>query len=67
MELKMTNVTRLVPARSIELLVECQHLASGLLPGALKTVLDKVDDTFFELANKADSSQRRNVYFDAMR
>ncbi|MDA0824309.1 MAG: DUF1631 domain-containing protein [Proteobacteria bacterium] len=63
----MTNVTRLVPARSIELLVECQHLASGLLPGALKTVLDKVDDTFFELANKADSSQRRNVYFDAMR
>jgi hypothetical protein len=67
MELKMANVTRLVPARSTELLIECQHLASGLLPEALKTVLDKVDDTFFDLANKADNSQRQNLYFDAMR
>ncbi|MFT4584214.1 MAG: hypothetical protein ACI8XZ_003978, partial [Gammaproteobacteria bacterium] len=67
MELNMANVTRLVPARSTELLTECQHLASGLLPGALKTVLDKVDDTFFDLANKADNSQRQNLYFDAMR
>ena len=67
MELNMANVTRLVPARSEELLTECQRLASDRLPGSLKTVLDKVDDALFELANKADSSQRQNLYFDAMR
>ncbi len=67
MELNMANVTRLVPARSAELLTECQRLASERLPASLKTVLDKVDDALFELANKADSSQRQNLYFDAMR
>ncbi len=67
MELKMANVTRLVPARSAEVLTECQKLASRQLPGSLKTVLDKVDDALFELANKADNSQRQNLYFDAMR
>ena len=67
MELNMANVTRLVPARSAELLTECQRLASERLPTSLKTVLDKVDDALFELANKADSSQRQNLYFDAMR
>lgn len=67
MELNMANVTRLVPTRSAELLTECQRLASERLPASLKTVLDKVDDALFELANKADSSQRQNLYFDAMR
>ena len=67
MELNMANVTRLVPARSSELLDDCQRMAVQLLPGALKTVLDQVDDTFYELANKADNSQRQNLYFDAMR
>jgi hypothetical protein len=67
MELNMANVTRLVPARPSELLGDCQRMAAHFLPGALKTVLDQVDDTFFELANKADNSQRQNLYFDAMR
>jgi hypothetical protein len=67
MEVNMANVTRLVPARSAELLTESQRLASERLPGSLKTVLDKADDALFELANKADSSQRQNLYFDAMR
>ena len=67
MELNMANVTRLVPARSAEVLTECQKLAAQRLPGSLKTVLDKVDDALFELANKADNSQRQNLYFDAMR
>ncbi len=55
MELNMTNVTRLVPARSSELLGDCQRMAPQLLPGALRTVLDQVDDTFFGLANKAEN------------
>ena len=63
----MANVTRLVPARSTEVLTECQKIAAQCLPRALKTVLDKVDDTLFDLANKADNSQRQNLYFDAMR
>ena len=67
MELNMVDVTRLVPARSAEVLTECQKLASERLPGPLKTALDKVDDALFELANKADSSHRQNLYFDAMR
>lgn len=67
MELNMANVTRLVPARSAEVLTECQKLASERLPGPLKAVLDKADDALFELANKADNSQRQNLYFDAMR
>jgi len=67
MELKMANVTRLMPARSAEVLTECQKLASQRLPGSLKTVLDKADDALFELANKADNSLRQNLFFDAMR
>jgi len=67
MELNMANVTRLVPARSSELLGSCQRMAAQLLPGALKTILDQVDDTYLEPANKADNSQRQNLYFDAMR
>lgn len=67
MELNTANVTRLMPTRSTELLTECQKLASTRLPDSLRTTLDKVDDALFELANKADSSQRQNQYFDAMR
>lgn len=67
MDRKIANVSRLVPTRSTELLLECQKLASERLPSSLKTVLDQVDDALFELANKADNSQRQNLYFDAMR
>jgi hypothetical protein len=67
MELNMADVTRLVPARSAEVLTECQKLASERLPGPLNTALGRVDDALFELANKANSSHRQNLYFDAMR
>ena len=40
---------------------------SERLSDLLKVLLDKTDDTFFELANKADSSCRQQLYFDAMR
>ncbi|MBI2799558.1 MAG: DUF1631 domain-containing protein [Gammaproteobacteria bacterium] len=63
----MAKVTRLVPLRSNELLGECYKLVSERLPDLLKLLLDKADDAFFELANKADSSQRQQTYFDAMR
>lgn len=61
------QVSRLVPPRAAQILGECHRLAKERLPTLLKLVLDKVDDAFFDLANKADSSQRQQIFFDAMR
>lgn len=61
------KISRLVPPRATHLLAQCHKLMSERLPGLLKVLLDKTDDTFFELANKADSSRRQQLYFDAMR
>ena len=63
----MARITRLVPPRATALLTTCQKLAKDALPSVLKGFIDRVDDAFFELANKADSSQRQQTYFDAMR
>ncbi len=63
----MARITRLVPPRATALVTACQKLAKDALPPVLKSFVDRVDDAFFELANKADSSQRQQVYFDAMR
>ncbi|MGE3391742.1 MAG: DUF1631 domain-containing protein [Gammaproteobacteria bacterium] len=64
---RMAKVSRLVPPRASQLLGECHLLTMKRVPDLLKGLLDKGDDTYFELANKADSSQRQQVYFDAMR
>ncbi|MBI4693069.1 MAG: DUF1631 domain-containing protein [Gammaproteobacteria bacterium] len=63
----MARVSRLVPQRSVSLLTDCQRLVMDRLPVCVAVVLDKVDDAFFDLANKADSSQRQSLFFDAMR
>lgn len=63
----MARITRLVPPRSSALLTACHKLAKEALPAVLKAYVDRVDDAFFELANKADNSQRQQSYFDAMR
>ena len=63
----MARITRLVPPRATALLTECHKLVKEALPPVLKAFVDRVDDNFFELANKADSSQRQQLYFDAMR
>ncbi|MEM7466462.1 MAG: DUF1631 family protein [Pseudomonadota bacterium] len=63
----MTNVSRLVSSRSSDILNECRDLALKQLPGSLKATLDQIDDALFEIANKADNSNRQNRYFDAMR
>ena len=67
MDLNTAKVARLLPARCAELLTECQHKASARLPSLLQPVFDKADDALFDLANKSDSSQRQNTFFDAMR
>jgi Protein of unknown function (DUF1631) len=63
----LAKVSRLVLPRAAQLLAECHKLAKERMPALLKLLLDKADDAFFELANKADSSQRQQMYFDAMR
>ena len=63
----MAKVSRLVPPRAALLLGECHKLVTERLGAILKLLLDKADDNFFELANKADTSQRQQIYFDAMR
>lgn len=63
----MTNVSRLVPSRSTDILNECRDMALTHLPVSLKAALDQIDDALFEIANKADNSNRQNRYFDAMR
>ena len=67
METAMTNVSRLVPSRSTDILNECRDMALTHLPVSLKAALDQIDDALFEIANKADNSDRQNRYFDAMR
>jgi len=63
----MASITRLVTPRAAMLLGECRALLLEGTRAVLKEFGDRVDDAFFELANKADSSQRQQRYFDAMR
>ena len=67
MEPAMTNVSRLVSSRSSGILDECREIALRHLPGSIKATLDNIDDALFEIANKADNSNRQNRFFDAMR
>lgn len=67
MKTAMTNVSRLVTSRSTDILNECRDMALTHLPVSLKAALDQIDDALFEIANKADNSNRQNRYFDAMR
>ncbi|MGK0169240.1 MAG: hypothetical protein ACI9W2_000960, partial [Gammaproteobacteria bacterium] len=52
---------------SAKLLNECRDLAGARLAEILPTVLDKVDDALFDLADKGENNQVQTLYFDAMR
>lgn len=52
---------------SIRLLHECRDKATAQLMRALQGMLDKVDDTLFDLAEKSESNALQSAYFDAMR
>ncbi len=47
--------------------IACRDLTTEFLKKSLSSMLDKVDDVMFEMANKAESSQEQTQYFDAMR
>jgi len=54
-------------AQTQYLLGESRNIACKYLPALLQRMLDNADDILFELADKAQSDQEQNNYFDAMR
>ncbi|TNE95481.1 MAG: DUF1631 family protein, partial [Gammaproteobacteria bacterium] len=44
-----------------------QGRARTFLATCLTTMFDQVDDTFFDLADRADNNRQQTMYFDAMR
>lgn len=61
------TITPISQPRSAGLLQECATLARPQIAHALDEVLTKTDDVLFKLANSADTSNRQNLFFDAMR
>lgn len=49
------------------LLAHCHKIAQRHLAELLRAVFDNVDDTLFQLADKADNNGMQSMYFDAMR
>lgn len=54
-------------SESIKLLHDCRDRAMTHLMRSLQGMLDKVDDTLFDLAEKSQSNAVQSAYFDAMR
>ncbi len=48
-------------------IADCRHVAQRALPKLMNGLFEKLDDALYELADKSDSSQLQNTYFDAMR
>ncbi len=55
------------PASAGPILAHIHTFAGEFLARLLRHMLDNADDTLFSLADKAQSDQRQNAYFDAMR
>jgi len=53
--------------RAASLMRKLQEAAAGGLRKLVGDMLDKADDTLFDLANKAESNASQQLYFDAMR
>ncbi len=49
------------------ILSRADGIANDLLNRLLRNMLDNADDTLFALADKAQTDQKQNAYFDAMR
>jgi len=55
------------PGESTRLLRECRSRSMKRLTASVRSMLDKVDDALFDLAEKAESNAVQSLYFDAMR
>jgi len=56
---------RLSPQESASLLSGCRDLALNRIAAALASMLDRVEDELFELAEKTEDRDAQNVYLDA--
>ncbi|MGC1954205.1 MAG: DUF1631 family protein, partial [Gammaproteobacteria bacterium] len=54
-------------SESIKRLHDCRDMAMANLMRSLQGMLDKVDDSLFDLAEKSESNTVQSTYFDAMR
>ncbi len=52
---------------AVSLLRECRELTIRQLTAALVSMMGKVDDALFDLADKAENNSVQSLYFDAMR
>ncbi len=50
----------------LRILERCREMAAGSLSGALKGVLDRLVDVFFELAEKSGQIEMQHLYLEAM-
>ena len=62
-----TRVDRPTLGQAKALVAECYSLTSKYLIPLLKEMLDRADDSLFELADKAENNNEQGLYFDAMR
>ncbi len=53
--------------KAVQLVQKIEGVARGALDVLVGSMMDKADDTLFDLAGKSDSSSTQQLYFDAMR
>ncbi|HED15863.1 MAG TPA: DUF1631 domain-containing protein [Gammaproteobacteria bacterium] len=64
---EMHQYARKLSPRACDIMQQTELLAISSTDMAIKSMMDKADDTLFDLANKADSNVKQQLYFDAMR
>ncbi len=65
--LNMHQYVHKLGPRAFEIMQQSELLAISIIEAAVKSMMDKADDTLFDLANSADSNTQQQLYFDAMR
>jgi len=63
----MQQYARKLSPRANDIMQQTELLVISGTEMAIKSMMDKADDTLFDLANKADSNVKQQLYFDAMR
>ena len=58
---------RTARTRSEKLLRECRSIIALRLLKILPSIMDRVDDALFELAEQSDNNTQQSYYFEAMR
>lgn len=65
--LEMRQYAYKLSPQARDIMQQTELLAKSGMEMAIKSMMDKADDTLFDLANNADSNLQQQLYFDAMR